>query len=146
MQAKWSSSKRACCVNQAEVEKREAAAKAAAAKAKPAAAAAKAKEDEAEEAIPENLNRVQLEGETASTVDEAIKVLSIGGGSAADVERHPEKRMKAAWTAFEEKRLAVLRKENPNLRLSQIRQMLHREWLKSPENPMNAGHARFNEK
>lgn len=46
--------------------------------------------------------------------------------SAADIERHPEKRMKAAYTAFEERHLPRLREENPNMRLSQIKQMLHR--------------------
>jgi len=54
--------------------------------------------------------------------------------------------MKAAYTAFEEKNLPRLRKENPNMRLSQVKQLLHREWLKSPENPLNMKAASFNAK
>lgn len=52
-------------------------------------------------------------------------------------DRHPEKRMKAAYAAFEEKHLAGLKEENPTLRLSQIRQMLSKMWQRSPENPLN---------
>lgn len=54
-----------------------------------------------------------------------------------DVDRHPEKRVKAAYAAFEERRMQALKAENPNLRLSQLRQMLKKEWQRSPENPMN---------
>lgn len=66
------------------------------------------------------------------------------------------------FQAYESKHLPCLRQENPNMRLSQIKQMLHkyrnyfttnicieyginilstsifRDWLKSPENPLNS--------
>lgn len=45
--------------------------------------------------------------------------------------------MKAAYTAYEERRIIELKEENPNLRLSQLKQMIFREWQKSPENPIN---------
>jgi len=51
-------------------------------------------------------------------------------------DRHPEKRMRAAFNAFEEKRLPELKQEYPTLRLSQLKQMLIKEWAKSPENPV----------
>ena len=69
----------------------------------------------------------------ARSVDEAIAVL---GGTTAKVDLHPEKRMKAAYTAFEERELPRLKSENPNLRLSQLKQVLRKEWMKSPDNPM----------
>lgn len=53
------------------------------------------------------------------------------------MDRHPEKRLKAAYTAFEETNLPILKAENPSLRLSQLKQMLRKEWLKSPQNPLN---------
>lgn len=53
------------------------------------------------------------------------------------VDKHPEKHMKAAYAAFEERRLKQLKEENPTLRLSQLKQMLFKEWQKSPENPLN---------
>ncbi|XP_052748793.1 coiled-coil domain-containing protein 124 isoform X2 [Galleria mellonella] len=83
--------------------------------------------------LEENLNRIQLDGELAQTVDEAISILS----DKSEVDRHPEKRLKAAYTAFEESNLPRLKAENPNLRLSQLKQMLKKEWLKSPQNPIN---------
>ena len=51
--------------------------------------------------------------------------------------KHPEKRLKAAYEDYEKERLPELKKENPNMRLSQLRQMLWKEWQKSPKNPLN---------
>ncbi len=50
---------------------------------------------------------------------------------------HPEKRMRAAYLEFEEKNLERLKKEYSNMRLSQVKQILKKEWQKSPDNPMN---------
>ena len=52
------------------------------------------------------------------------------------VDMHPEKRMKAAYAAYESRQLPLLKEQNPNLRLSQIKQMIKKDWQKSPENPM----------
>ncbi len=62
------------------------------------------------------------------------------------MDRHPERRVKAAYTAFEEREMPRLKAENPNMRLSQLKQMLKKDWMKSPENPMNQRHAAFNAK
>lgn len=85
--------------------------------------------------LMENLNRLEDDVVTASGIDAAVAALSTEDSPAGD--RHPEKRMAAAFRAYEEKRLPQLKKENPNLRLSQLKQMLRKEWLKSPENPLN---------
>lgn len=83
------------------------------------------------------LRQRQSEGHhDASTVEEAIAVLKV---SDKKVDIHPEKRLKAAYAAFEERELPRLKTENPNLRLSQLKQLLKKEWMKSPENPMNQG-------
>ena len=63
-----------------------------------------------------------------------------------ELDRHPERRVKAAFTAFEEKNLPILKAENPNMRLSQLKQMLNKDWMKSPENPLNQRHMAFNAK
>lgn len=55
----------------------------------------------------------------------------------SNIDKHPEKRMKAAYFAFEERHLPGLKEENPTLRLSQLRQMLNKIWQRSPENPLN---------
>jgi hypothetical protein len=54
-----------------------------------------------------------------------------------EVDRHPEKRLKAAFTAFEEANMPRIKSENPTLRMSQLKQVLRKEWMRSPENPLN---------
>ncbi|KFV18511.1 Coiled-coil domain-containing protein 124, partial [Tauraco erythrolophus] len=92
--------------------------------------------------LEENINRRVLEEGSveARTIEDAIAVLSV----ANDPDRHPERRMKAAFTAFEEVNLPRLKQENPNMRLSQLKQLLKKEWMKSPENPMNQRHKAYN--
>ncbi|XP_070599265.1 coiled-coil domain-containing protein 124 isoform X2 [Erythrolamprus reginae] len=92
--------------------------------------------------LEENLNRRVLEEGSveARTIEEAIAVLSV----AEDPDRHPERRMKAAFSAFEEGALPRLKQENPNMRLSQLKQLLKKEWTRSPENPLNQRHASYN--
>ncbi|XP_066155568.1 coiled-coil domain-containing protein 124-like [Euwallacea fornicatus] len=84
--------------------------------------------------LVENLNRLQIDGEEARNIEEAIKIL---GGTIDDIDKHPEKRMKAAYTSYEETRLKELKLEYPSLKLSQLKQMIFKEWQKSPENPLN---------
>ncbi|XP_043846741.1 coiled-coil domain-containing protein 124-like [Dromiciops gliroides] len=85
--------------------------------------------------LEENVNRqIPEEGSVeARTIEDAIAVLSVND----DSDQHPEHRMEAAFTAFEELHLPRLKKENPNMRLSQLKQLLKKEWMKSPDNPMN---------
>ena len=41
-----------------------------------------------------------------------------------EIDKHPEKRMKAAYEEFEKERIPQLKIENPTLRLSQLKQLL----------------------
>ncbi|XP_012737861.2 coiled-coil domain-containing protein 124 [Fundulus heteroclitus] len=95
--------------------------------------------------LEENINRVIAEegAEEARTIEDAIAVLSTGP---EDLDRHPERRMKAAFTAFEEANMPRLKMENPNMRLSQLKQQLKKEWAKSPENPLNQRFSSYNSK
>lgn len=92
--------------------------------------------------LQENLNRrVPEEGSVeARTIEDAIAVLSV----AEEADRHPERRMRAAFTAFEEAQLPRLKQENPNMRLSQLKQLLKKEWARAPENPRNQRTVPFN--
>lgn len=54
--------------------------------------------------------------------------------------------MKAAFKAYEEEMMPRLKKENPGMRLSQLKHMLSKEWNKSPQNPMNQKHVAYNAK
>lgn len=53
--------------------------------------------------------------------------------------------MKAAYDAYEEEYLPKLKQENPSLRLSQLKQVLKKEWIKAPENPFNKPTMTYNE-
>ncbi|KAL3866858.1 hypothetical protein ACJMK2_044115 [Sinanodonta woodiana] len=92
------------------------------------------KESHLEVNLEENINRMVTEGDEARTVEDAISVLSV---QSPVVDKNPEKRLKAAYQAFEDANLPNLKLENPNLRLSQLKQMLRKDWMKSPDNPLN---------
>jgi len=94
--------------------------------------------------ITENINRMNIEGDEARNIEEAITILSTNNES--EIDRHPERRLKAAFAAFEEINLPRLKNENPNLRLSQLKQMLKKDWMKSPENPLNQRTLAYNAK
>ncbi|GLI67509.1 hypothetical protein VaNZ11_011713 [Volvox africanus] len=81
----------------------------------------------------ENFNR-GVEAVDARGVDAALKVLSVKDEEA---DKHPEKRMKAAWKTYEERMLPVLKEEKPGLKMSQYKDMLWKAWQKAPENPLN---------
>lgn len=78
---------------------------------------------------------------SASGLDDALSALALtgrdGGVGAKEIDRHPERRVKAAFAAYEERRLPEMRKENPGLRLQQMKQLIFKEFQKSDENPMN---------
>lgn len=93
--------------------------------------------------LPVNLNQIarderlkaQEEGYEvieATGVDAALGALSLEGD-----DRHPEKRMKAAHTAYEEKMMEELKQEFPTLKRSQLKEKIFKMWQKAPENPMN---------
>lgn len=49
-------------------------------------------------------------GEGAHTLDDAIKLMSkLNTSGEADFDRHPERRLKVAWQAFESARLPVVK-------------------------------------
>lgn len=114
----------------------------------------------------------------ARSIDAALDLLTIatapaGASTSSDkLDRHPERRMKAAYAAYEEKYLPILKvprllkqrlyidgaganacctlperdhaqAENPGLRLSQLKERLFKQWQKAPENPLNQSAGRY---
>ena len=74
---------------------------------------------------------------TASNIDDALDALSLTQGgegeerkALAGIDRHPERRQKAALAAFEDRRLPELRKEHPGLRLQQYKDLIYKEFQK----------------
>ncbi|CAN0878804.1 Coiled-coil domain-containing protein 124 homolog [Linum grandiflorum] len=73
----------------------------------------------------------------ARSVEEAVAKLSVVEGSSLPVDRHPEKRLKASFKAFEEAELPGLKEEKPGLTHNQYKDMIWKMWKKSPDNPLN---------
>lgn len=101
--------------------------------------------------VSRGLDLSQLEdgGESAlnaSGIDNALDALSITGGSNDKIDRHPERRFKAAYAAFEERRLAEMDADGSGagLRLNQRKDKLRKEFEKSPDNPFNQVSAAYN--
>ncbi|EHA54640.1 hypothetical protein MCOR27_008636 [Pyricularia oryzae] len=76
----------------------------------------------------------------ATGIDNALDALSLTSSSdAAKIDRHPERRFKAAYAAFEERRLKEAEADGSmsGLRLKQKQEKIRKEFEKSPENPFN---------
>jgi len=106
--------------------------------------AAKKREEqkvEEEQEIQENINRIiALERAEhgaayieARSVDDAVGHMATATGTPDKQDKRP----KVTYAAFEEKNLPDIRSENPTLKLSQLKELLWKQWQKSPENPMN---------
>lgn len=82
----------------------------------------------------------------ASGIDDALDALNLASGNAKNIklERHPERRFKAAFEVFQERRLPEMRQEFPGLRKNQMVERLRKEFETSVENPFNqVGNVRF---
>ncbi|KAI9761849.1 MAG: hypothetical protein M4579_000789 [Chaenotheca gracillima] len=75
----------------------------------------------------------------ASGIDNALDALTLTSGkdASAKVDRHPERRFKAAYAAYEARRLPELEEENKGLRRQQRIDVIRKEFEKSPDNPFN---------
>lgn len=80
----------------------------------------------------------------ASGIDNALDALSLSAGpDTSKIDRHPERRFKAAYAAFEARRLPQIEQENPGLRRQQRIELVKKEFEKSEENPFNQVHVAF---
>jgi hypothetical protein len=86
------------------------------------------------EAMLEQL-RTGIKVESGTGTAEALSAITAALGD-IKLDPHPEKRMKQLHATFEERRLKELMIEKPNLKRSQYKEMIWKEWQKSPENPM----------
>lgn len=81
----------------------------------------------------------------ASGIDNALDALSLTADSnQVKLERHPERRFKAAYAQFEQRRLPEIEQEHPGLRKNQRVEICRKEFERSPENPFNqTGNVRY---
>jgi len=90
---------------------------------------------------------------SATGIDDALDLMEVvnaktdkasTGAAAAGLERHPERRFKAALEAYTERELPTLKEEHPGLRLNQYKELLYKQFQKSPDNPFNQTVIDFN--
>ncbi|BAE56134.1 DUF1014 domain protein [Aspergillus flavus] len=79
----------------------------------------------------------------ASGIDNALDALSLTGKESSKIDRHPERRFKAAYAAYEARRMPEVEQENPGLRRQQRIELIKKEFDKSEENPFNQAHVSF---
>lgn len=142
----------------------EAAKKAEAARKKAEKEAILAEEEKEARAVPKNaktaakkskgLDLSQLDNEgpekgaaalNATGIDNALDALSLTAGSMDKIDKHPERRFKAAFAAYEERRLKEMDEDGSGqgLRQNQKREKIRKEFEKSEENPFNQVSARY---
>ncbi|OQD78222.1 hypothetical protein PENDEC_c001G00552 [Penicillium decumbens] len=80
----------------------------------------------------------------ASGIENALDALSLTNKDTSKVERHPERRFKAAYAAFEARRMPEIEQEHPGLRRQQRMDLCRKEFEKSEENPFNQVHVKVN--
>ncbi|KAF9036838.1 hypothetical protein BJ165DRAFT_1309682, partial [Panaeolus papilionaceus] len=94
----------------------------------------------------------EVESFSATGIDNALDLLDVVtakmdkasvGQQAANIERHPERRFKAAFEAYQERELPNVKKDHPGLRLQQYKDLLYKQFQKSPENPFNQATVAF---
>lgn len=75
----------------------------------------------------------------ATGIGNALDALSLTEDSAAKIDKHPERRFKAAFAAYEERRLNEMDEDGSGqgLRQNQKREKIRKEFEKSPDNPFN---------
>lgn len=82
---------------------------------------------------------------SASGIDNALDALSLTAKADATIDRHPERRYKAAYAKFEERRLEEMENDGSGkgLRQNQKKERIKKEFERSPENPFNQLTARY---
>lgn len=79
----------------------------------------------------------------ATGIDNALDALSLTSNNQDKIDRHPERRFKAAYAAFEERRLEEM-KDDKGLRRQQKVELIRKEFEKSDENPFNQVSGTYN--
>lgn len=79
----------------------------------------------------------------ATGIDNALDALSLTSNSQDKIDRHPERRFKAAYNAFEERRLEEM-KDEKGLRRQQKIEQIRKEFEKHPDNPFNQVSGTYN--
>jgi len=101
--------------------------------------------------VNKGLDLSQLDGDSANAkaaalnatgIDNALDALDLTHDGQESVDRHPERRFKAAYAVFEERRLEEM-KDEKGLRRNQKVAEIRKEFEKHPDNPFNQVAGRY---
>lgn len=81
-------------------------------------------------------SKKDLNALNATGIDNALDALTLTSGKDDKIDRHPERRFKAAYSQFEERRLEEM-KDEKGLRRNQKIEQIRKEFEKHPDNPFN---------
>lgn len=87
-------------------------------------------------------SKKELASLNATGIDNALDALSLTNANNDKIDRHPERRFKAAYAAYEERRLDEM-KDEKGLRRNQKVDQIRKEFEKHPENPFNQVNATY---
>ena len=88
-------------------------------------------------------SKKELSALNATGIDDALDALDLTKGTTDKIDRHPERRFKAAYNAFEERRLDEM-KDEKGLRRQQKIDQIRKEFEKHPDNPFNQVQGTYN--
>jgi len=88
-------------------------------------------------------SKKELSALNATGIDDALDALDLTKGNTDKIDRHPERRFKAAYNAFEERRLDEM-KDEKGLRRQQKIDQIRKEFEKHPDNPFNQVQGTYN--
>ena len=84
-----------------------------------------------------------LKALNATGIDSALDAMNLTSGKDDKVDRHPERRYKAAYAQYEERRLDEMADEK-GLRRNQKVAEIRKEFEKHPDNPFNQVSVAYN--
>lgn len=81
----------------------------------------------------------------ATGIDNALDALSLTTAESTKIDKHPERRFKAAYAAFEERRLQEMEEDGSGqgLRQNQKKDRIRKEFERHPDNPFNQVNASY---
>ncbi|KGB77498.1 hypothetical protein I307_03360 [Cryptococcus deuterogattii 99/473] len=98
---------------------------------------------------PEEVKELSAKGidemlEALELVNQKTDKATVGSKAEIMVDAHPERRFKAAFEAYLDREMPILKQEHPGLRQNQMRDMLYKQFQKAPENPFNQAKIAYN--
>ncbi|KAK8850586.1 hypothetical protein IAR55_004505 [Kwoniella newhampshirensis] len=105
---------------------------------------AKGPDGEDEEVVELSAKGIDEMLEALEIVNQKTDKAALGAKAGLVVDAHPERRFKAAFEAYLERELPILKEEHPGLRQNQMRDIIYKQFQKAPENPFNQAKIAYN--